>query len=145
MAVSPIREGFRSITPYLLVKGVARLLAFLPEAFNAQVLVQESRPDGAIMHAEVKIGDSMLMMGEAGGDFGAMPASIYLYVANCDVVYQKALLAGATSVFEVTDLPSGERYGGIKDPCGNIWWIATHVKDLSSEEQEKGWREFFKQ
>lgn len=145
MAVSPIREGFSTVTPYLLVEGVARLLTFLPTAFNAQVLARESRPDGAIMHAEVKIGNSMLMMGEAGGGFAPMPTSIYLYVADCDAAYKQALQAGATSVFEVTDLPSGERYGGIKDPCGNIWWVATHVKDLSPEEQAKGWREFYRQ
>lgn len=141
MAATPIRNGFSAITPYLLVEGVARLLTFLPEAFGAQVLARETRPDGTIMHAEVRIGDSMLMMGEAGGGFGPMPASIYLYVANCDAVYKQALQAGATSVFEIMDLPSGERYGGVKDPCGNVWWVATHVKDLSPEEQEKGWRE----
>jgi uncharacterized glyoxalase superfamily protein PhnB len=142
MAATPIRNGFSAITPYLLVEGVDRLLTFLPEAFGAQVLARETRPDGSIMHAEVRIGDSMLMMGGAGGGFGPMPASLYLYVANCDAVYEQALQAGASSVFEVMDLPSGERYGGVKDPCGNVWWVATHVKDLSPEEQEKGWREF---
>ncbi len=94
------------------------------------------------MHAEVRIGDSMLMMGEASSDFGPMPTSIYLYVTDCDAVYIRAMQAGGTSVFEVMDLPSGERYGGVKDPCGNIWWIATHVEDLSPEEQAKRWRDF---
>lgn len=145
MPVSAIREGFCTVTPYLLVEGVARLLTFLPKAFDAQVLARESRPDGAIMHAEVRIGNSMLMMGEAGGGFGPMPASIYLYVVDCDAMYKRALQAGAVSVFEMTDLPSGERYGGVRDPCGNIWWIATHVKDLSPEQQEMGWREFYRQ
>jgi uncharacterized glyoxalase superfamily protein PhnB len=142
MAVDPIREGFNTITPYLLVKGVAQLLTFLPEAFAAQVLARETGPDGRIMHAEVRIGDSMLMMGEASSDFGPMPTSIYLYVTDCDAVYKRAVQAGGTSVFGVMDLPSGERYGGVKDPCGNIWWIATHVEDLSPEEQAKRWREF---
>ena len=142
MAVSPIREGFNTITPYLLVEGVARLLTFLPEAFAAEVLARETRPDGTVMHAEARIGTSMLMMAEASSDFGSMPTSIYLYVPDCDAVYERALRAGGSSVFEVMDLPSGERYGGVKDPCGNVWWIATHVEDLSPEEQARRWREF---
>ena len=142
MAANPIRDGFSTITPYLLVEGATRLLAFLSEAFAAQVPARETRPDGTIMHAEVRIGDSMLMMGEASSDFGPMPASIYLYVTECDAVYQRALQAGGTSIFEVMDMPSGERYGGVRDPCGNIWWITTHVEDLSPEEQAKRWREF---
>ena len=142
MAVNPVREGFTTITPYLLVEGVSRLLAFLPEAFAAQVVACETRPDGAIMHAEVRVGDSMLMMGEASSEFGPMPASIYLYVTDCDAVYERALEAGGTSVFNLMDLPSGERYGAVKDPCGNIWWIATHVEDVSPEEQARRWLEF---
>ena len=143
MTVNPIREGFRSVTPYLFVTGAARLLEYLPAAFNAELLTHESRPDGAIMHAELRIGDSMLMMAEASDGFGPMTSSIYLYVIDCDSVYQQALKAGGTSVFEITTLPSGERYGGIKDPCGNIWWIATHVEDIPPEEQQRRWREFW--
>ena len=142
MAVNPVREGFNTITPYLLVEGVAQLLTFLPQAFAAQILAREARPDGTIMHAEARIGGSMLMMGEASSDFGPMPTSISLYVADCDAVYKRALQAGGTSVFGVMDLPSGDRYGGVKDPCGNIWWIASHVEDLSPEEQAARWREF---
>jgi PhnB protein len=118
------------------------LLTFLPEAFAARVLARETRPDGTIMHAQARIGNSMLMMGEANSDFGPMPTSIYLYVTDCDAVYHQALQAGGTSVFAVMDLPSGERYGAVKDPCGNIWWIATHVEDPSPEVQAKRWREF---
>ncbi len=93
------------------------------------------RPDGTVWHAEVKVGDSSIMMGEPMGEFGPMPASIYLYVENCDAVYRRALAAGGVSVMKPTDQPTGERYGGVRDPSGNIWWIATHVKDVSSEEQ----------
>lgn len=142
MAVNPIRKGFHTVTPYLFAKDAGRLIEFLCEAFDADVLGRESRPDGAIMHAEVRVGDSMLMLGEASEDFGAMPTSIYLYVEDCDTVYRRALVVGGVSVFDIMDLPSGERYGGVKDPCGNIWWIATHVEDLSPEEQAKRWREF---
>ncbi len=94
------------------------------------------------MHAEIHIGNSMLMPGEATAELGRMPTSIYLYVTDCDAVYQRALEAGDISVFDIMNLPSGERYGGVKDPCGNIWWIATHVEDVSPEEQEKRWGEF---
>jgi PhnB protein len=112
------------------------------EAFTAEVLSCETRPDGTIMHAEVRIGDSMVMMGEANDDVGRMPMSLYLYVTDCDAVYRRALEVGGTSVCEVMNLPSGERYGGVKDPCGNIWWIATHVEDVPPEEQARRWRTF---
>jgi PhnB protein len=71
-----------------------------------------------------------------------MPTSVYLYMPDCDTVSRQALEAGAVSVFDIMTLPSGERYGGVKDPCGNIWWVATHVEDLSPEEQEKRWKQF---
>lgn len=142
MTAKPIRDGFHTITPYLFVRGVPQLITFLSEAFSAQVLSRETRPDGTIMHAELRVGDSMLMVGEATDEFGPMPTSIYLYVTDCDAVYRRALQVGGSSVFEIMNLPSGERYGGVKDPCGNIWWIATHVEDVPPEEQAKRWREF---
>jgi PhnB protein len=142
MAVKPIPEGFHTVTPYLLVAEVPRLIEFVSAAFDGEVTSRKARSDGSIMHAEARIGDSMLMMGEASGEFGPMPTSIYLYVTDCDQVYQRALDAGAISVFELMNLPSGERYGGVKDCCGNIWWIATHVEDLSPEEQERRWQVF---
>jgi PhnB protein len=142
MTAKPIREGFHTVTPYLFTKNSARLIAFLCEAFAAEVLGRKDRPDGAVMHAELRIGDSMVMLGDASGDFGPMPTSIYLYVPDCDTVYQQARAAGAISISEVRNMPSGERYGGVKDPVGNIWWIATHVEDPTPEEQERRWREF---
>ncbi len=142
MATKPIRDGFHTVTPYLLTEGSSRLIRFMAAAFNADVVNCVERPDGAVMHAEMRIGNSMVMLGEANSEFGSMPASIYLYVPDCDAVYQQALAAGGVSVFEIRDLPSGERYGGVKDPFGNIWWIATHVEDHSPEEQERRWRAF---
>lgn len=142
MAVSWIREGFRSITPYVFAAGADRLIDFLKQAFDAEEIVRKDRPDGAVMHAELRVGDSMLMVGEGGGEFGPMPCSIYLYVPDCDRTFRQALQAGGVSVFDVMTLPSGERYGGIKDPCGNIWWVATHVEDLTPEEQERRWKNF---
>ena len=146
MTVKPIREGFHTITPYLLVNGgLSELIAFVVEAFGADELCREAGPGGSIMHAEVRVGSSMLMLGQASERFPAMQGSIYLYVDDCDVVYAKALEAGGVSVMEVTTLPSGERYGGVRDLCGNVWWIATHVEDVTPEEQARRWREFFQQ
>jgi uncharacterized glyoxalase superfamily protein PhnB len=138
----PIREGFHSITPYLFSRDTARLIEFLSAAFGGELISRKDRPDGAVMHAEMRIGNSMLMMGDATGDYGPMPTSFYLYVPDCDAVYRQALAAGGVSLSEVRDMPSGERYGGVKDPCGNIWWVATHVEDLTPEEQERRWKAF---
>ena len=112
-------------------------------AFDAEILARKFRPDGTVMHAELRIGDSMVMLGEASSEFRPMSASIYLYVPDWDRVYQQALAAGGESVFAIRNLPSGERYGGVKDPCGNIWWVATHIEDVSPEEEERRCREFF--
>ncbi len=144
MNTKPVREGFHTITPYLFVRNTPRLIEFLSSAFGGELIARKDRPDGAVMHAEMRIGDSMLMMGEGTGDFGPMPTSFYLYVPDCDAVYERALATGGSSVSAVRDMPSGERYGGVKDPCGNIWWVATHVQDLSPEEQERRWKAFKK-
>ena len=133
MAVKPIPDGYHSVTPYLMVQGVAALIDFLKQAFGADEVFRMPRPDGAIMHAEVKIGDSMIMMGE----HQPMPGSIYLYVNDADAVYQRALQAGATTMMEPGDQFWGDRQAGIKDPVGNFWWIATHKEDVSPEELAK--------
>jgi PhnB protein len=118
-------KGYRSVTPYLIVSDVPRLLAFVAGAFGATERMRVPRPDGSVMHAEVALGDSIIMMGEPPAGMAAMPASIYLRVADADASYRDALAAGATSVAEPKDQPhAGERYGGVKDPCGNIWWPA---------------------
>ena len=137
MAVKPIPDGFHTVTPYLVVTGVSKLIDFLKQAFGAEEFHRSSRPDGSIMHAQVKIGDSMVMMGEAMGEFKAMPAMIYLYVNDTDALYQRALQAGATSVMPPTDMFYGDRNAGVKDLCGNQWWIATHKEDISNEELAK--------
>ncbi|MEO9022753.1 MAG: VOC family protein [Ginsengibacter sp.] len=136
--VNPIPKGYGTVTPYLLVDNVANLIEFMKAVFSADVLYKLDRNDGTIMHAEIKIGNSIIMVGEPMKEYGSMPASIYLYVADCDSIYQKALQHGATSIMEVTTMyHAGERYGGVKDLCGNIWWIATHIEDLTAEEQAK--------
>jgi PhnB protein len=134
MAVKPIPDGYHSVTPYLLVSGAARLIDFLKQAFAAEERERVARPDGAIMHAEVKIGDSVVMMGEPMQPYTPMPASLHLYVPDMDGVYQRALKAGATSVMEPTDQFYGDRSAGVKDPFGNLWWIATHKEDVPPDE-----------
>jgi uncharacterized glyoxalase superfamily protein PhnB len=140
--INPIRKGFRVITPYLFAQNASRLIDFIAKVFGGSEVYRKERPDGAIIHAEIRIGDSMLMLGEATAQFGPMPTSIYLYVADSDSVYQHALAAGGVSVFPIMTLPNGERYGGVKDVCGNIWWIATHVEDVPPEEEERCWKKF---
>lgn len=138
MSVKPIPDGYQNVIPYLLVEGAAELTAFLVEAFDASVRQRLERPDGSVMHVELQIGDSIVMIGEPMAEFGPMPSSIYLYVEDCDAYYQRALQAGAVSVMPPTDMPhAGERYGGVKDPSGNLWWVATHIEDVSPEEQAR--------
>lgn len=137
MAVKPIPDGYHSVTPYLVVPGVATLLDFLKQAFEAQELHRMPRPDGTIMHAEVRIGDSLVMMGEPMGDAPPMLGSLYLYVNDVDTVYKRALQAGATSTSAPADQFYGDRSAGLKDPVGNQWWVATHKEDVSPEEIAK--------
>ncbi len=137
MSVQPIPEGQQSVTPYLVVKDAAALIAFLQDAFDAEVLVRHARPDGTIMHAQLRIGGSVVMMGEPMGDQTPMPAMLHLYVEAVDQVYQQALDAGATSIMAPTDQFYGDRSGGVADKHGNHWWIATHIEDVSNEEMAK--------
>lgn len=137
MTVKPIPEGHRTVTPYLVVPGVARLIECLKRAFGAEEVLRIARPDGGVMHAEVRIGDSIVMMGEPRTDAERMPGFIHLYVQDADATYRRALEAGATSVVEPADQFYGDRAGGVEDPAGNRWWIATHVEDVPPEELRK--------
>jgi PhnB protein len=138
MSVKPIPNGYQTVIPYLLVEGAAELITFLTTAFDAKVRQRLDRPNGSIMHVELQIGDSVVMLGEPMAEFGPMPSSIYLYVEDCDAIYNRALQAGAASVMQPTDMPhAGERYGGVRDASGNLWWIATHIEDVSPEEQAR--------
>jgi PhnB protein len=137
MAVKAIPDGYHSVTPYLVVPEVATLLDFLTQAFEAQELHRMPRPDGTIMHAEVRIGDSRVMLGEPMGDAPPMLGALYLYVNDVDAVYTRALHAGATSTSAPADPFYGDRSAGLKDPIGNQWWIATHQEDVPPEEIAK--------
>ena len=132
--VKPVPERYHSVTPYLVVEGVPKLLEFLKHTFNSTELERVPRPDGTISHAEVRIGDSVVMMGEANAQSKPMPTMLYVYVEDVDAVYKRALQAGAKPVRELKDEFYGDRAGGVADPMGNQWWIATHKEDVSPEE-----------
>jgi PhnB protein len=123
--------SYHTVTPYLLVEGADKLVAFVRAAFNATVLHSTVNPDGKLGHTEVQIGDSRIMLSEARKEWSAMPTMLYVYVEDADVTYQKALDAGATPVMPVADQSYGDRSGGVKDMCGNQWWMATHKPKTS--------------
>ena len=130
MAVKPIPDGFHTVTPYLLVPDVPRLIDFLKQAFDAREIYRSQTPEGIVNHAQMQIGDSMVMMGQARDEWKPMPTMLYLYVEDVDAWYHRALQAGGTSVQEVSDAPYGDRVGGVKDSFDNQWWIATHKVDM---------------
>jgi uncharacterized glyoxalase superfamily protein PhnB len=117
-----------------MLNDVAGFLEFLREAFDAQVVRRIPGPDDTVMHAEVRLGDSHLMMGDPMGEHDPMPAGLYFYVPNADVVYKQALAAGATSISPPADQFYGDRNAGVRDKWGNIWWLATHIEDVNEGE-----------
>jgi PhnB protein len=124
--VNPIREGFHTLTPYLLAAGADRLIVFMQQAFGAEEVVRVRRPDGSVLHSQFRIGDSMIEAADPRSPFPVMPAAIHLYVPDADAVYRRALEAGAVSLNPMTDQRYGDREGCVKDPTGNEWYIATH-------------------
>jgi len=145
MAVKPIPEGYHSITPYLVLKGAASAIEYYKKAFGAEETVRMNGPDGRIGHAELKIGDSHVMLSDPfpqssttpPTELGGTSGSIFMYVEDVDAVVQKAVDAGATVTMEVEDQFWGDRFGSITDPFGHIWSIATHIEDLTPEEIEE--------
>lgn len=121
---------YHTVTPYLLVPGIDRLSKFIEDAFDGKVELSESREDGSVMHVEMRVGDSIIMMGEPPADYSPLPAGIFLLVDDADARYQAALDAGATSIMEPMDMEhAGFRYGGVRDPHGNVWWPAAPLED----------------
>jgi uncharacterized glyoxalase superfamily protein PhnB len=143
-SVKPIPDGYHTLTPFIMVVGGTKSLEFLKSAFDTKEISIHKNQDGTIMHAELQIGDSRLMLAEATEKYPAMPTMIYVYVEDVDAVYKKAIAAGATSLREPTDEFYGDRSCGVKDASGNQWWIATHVEDVSPEEMKKREEEFMK-
>jgi PhnB protein len=136
MTVKPIPEGYHTVTPYLTIPDVAKELEFVKQAFGATV-VEAFEMGGGIMHADVRIGDSHVMIGASSDQWPARPGTLYIYTEDCDAMYRSALAAGATSVREPTNEFYGDRSAGVTDPQGNQWWFATHIEDLTREELEQ--------
>jgi PhnB protein len=131
---SYIAKGLNNVNAYLHPLRAEPVITFLKRAFGAQELGKYASPDGVVHHAEIRVGDSVVEMGEPHGahtKYGPMPAMFYVYVPDCDAVYKRALAAGAKSIQEPTDHPYGDRSGGVTDAFGNTWYIATHVKDVA--------------
>jgi len=136
MAVKAIPEGFHSVTPVLVANGAAKLIDFLKEAFGAEEAFRMPSPSGEIMHAEVKIGDSVVMLNDPMRQ-SPTTSSSFLYVTDVDRVYQQALKAGATSLAAPANMFWGDRMAQVQDPFGNQWAIATHVEDVPPQEMQK--------
>lgn len=128
---SHIPEGLQSVNPYLHPRRAEPLIGFLKRAFSAQEVAKYASPDGVVNHAVIRVGDSVVEMGEAHGKYETMAAMFYLYVPDVDAVYKQAVAAGATSFQEPTDQFYGDRSAGVRDAFGNTWYIATHIKDVA--------------
>ena len=142
MAVMPIPEGYHSVTPYLAVDDANAAIEYYKKAFGAKERLRMDAPDGSVGHAELEIGDSLVMLSDPTpeattrppSEVGGTTAGVFLYVPDVDAVVKKAVDGGATVTMEVADQFWGDRFGSIKDPFGHIWSIATHVEDVPPEE-----------
>jgi uncharacterized glyoxalase superfamily protein PhnB len=123
------RDTYRTVTPYLLVTDADAELAFLKAAFGAVEVTCQRNPDNTVMHAEITIGDSLVMLGQAGGPWKPRTAALYLWVEDVDATYARALEAGATSESEPEDKPYGHRNAGVIDRGGVMWWIGAPVRE----------------
>jgi len=138
--VKAVPEGYQAVIPYLVVDGAEKLIEFLTQTFHAKERLRMAGPDGKIGHTEVWIGDGVVMLSDARGPWKPMPAMIMVYTEDVDAVYQRALQAGATSVSAPKNQFYGDRSAGVADPCGNQWWIATHIEDVPEEELMRRYR-----
>ena len=132
-----VPEGYHSVTPFVIVKGAARFLDFMADAFDAKEMGRVTGADGAIGHAETRIGDSVVMTFDSKEDWPATPAFLRVYVEDINATYERTLAAGATSVTVPTDMPWGDRVARVSDPLGNLWWLMTRMEDVSPEEIEQ--------
>jgi len=150
--VRPIPKGYHSLTPGLSVQGADAFIKFCKKAFGAKEKLRMPGPGGSVMHAELTIGDSNVMVGEempmgnkSAKTLGGNPIQLYIYVKNCDAVYKKALAAGATVRMPMADMFWGDRMGSVTDPFGNTWGIATRKKNLTPREMKKAGDAFMAQ
>ena len=145
MAVKPIPDGYHSVTPYLIVKGAAAAIEYYKTAFGATEVMRMDGPAGTIGHAEILVGDSHLMLADEAPNMGfrgpqsigGSPISLLLYVEDVDTTVERAVAAGGKLVRPVSDQFYGDRTGGVEDPFGHSWYIATHIEDVSEEEMRR--------
>ncbi len=145
MAVKPIPEGYHSVTPYLIIRGASRAIEFYKKAFGATELMRFPGPNDTVMHAEIKIGDSPVMLADESEastyrspqTFGGSPVSLMIYVEDVDKVFNQAVSTGAKATRPVADQFYGDRLGTLVDPFGHIWTISTHKEDVSMEEMQR--------
>jgi PhnB protein len=145
MSVKPIPDGYHSVTPYLCVKGAAQAIEFYKKAFLATERMRIAQPDGRVGHAELQVGDSVIMLSDEFPEIGARspqslggsPVGIHLYVEDADAIFSQAVAAGAKIKRPIADQFYGDRLGGVEDPFGHNWWISTHKEDLSPQEIER--------
>ncbi|WP_448604016.1 VOC family protein [Thermoleptolyngbya sp.] len=142
MAVKPIPDGYATVTPYLVVHNAAGAIAFYQQAFGATELMRLADPSGKLAHAEIKIGNSLIMLSDefpemnqrSAQSIGGTPVSMMLYVEEVDTLFRQAIAAGATEVRPVENQFYGDRAGTLADPFGHVWTISSHVEDVSMEE-----------
>ena len=142
MTVSAIPKGYHAITPYLIINGAAKAIEYYEKVFNAQLIMQMPLPDGGIAHAEIKIGDSHIMLSDmcpevhfkSPDELGGTPVSLMLYVEDVDAVFANAVALGGKEIRPVHDQFYGDRAGTLQDPFGHVWTIGTHKEDLSDDE-----------
>ncbi len=147
----PVPEGMHTVTPHLVVRGAAKAIDFYKQAFGAEELGRSATPDGRIMHAAIRVGDSVIFLAdeftEMGGpkapEPGKSPVTLHLYLSDVDASFDRAVRAGANVKTPVADMFWGDRYGQVTDPFGHTWSLATHKEDLSREEADRRGREFF--
>lgn len=150
MSSKSLPAGYHTITPAIVVRDAAAAIDFYKRAFGAEEISRMAGPDGSIMHAEIRIGDSLLMLGEENEQWGTRsplstngnPGSLHIYVEDADASFARALQAGATVRYPLEDAFWGDRYGKVTDPFGHEWGIATRVKNLSNEEMERAGKEW---
>jgi PhnB protein len=151
MSVSPVPAGYHTLTPYLIVDGAARALAWYTEAFGAREVMRLSAPGGKVGHAEIEIGDSRVMLADespamnakAPGAFGGSPVSLHLYVPEVDATIAQAVASGATIKNQPEDKFYGDRLGTVVDPFGHTWHISTHIEDVTVEEIKRRMAKMF--
>jgi PhnB protein len=128
----PLPDGYHSVNPYILVDGVGRLISFLTDVFDAvEQGEREIRADGSVGHADVLIGDSLVMLSDATTELSARPCINFVYVDDVDTTFEKAIRAGARALVEPSEQAWGDRVGGFHDPFDNRWWVATHLRHFT--------------